>query len=165
LKFVMRATARQQERRPAMTTGNRFSATLATGAIAIGVAASAFGQADNTNSVIAPAMPPSYSQGYRYDYPPRYHYDHPQRYQYDYSQRYRYEVSRQAYIDDAARQWDALHGYREIPPPYIAEKPYAEPYPSERLYSRDRRVGIGGPGLPEDSNPNDYATGIYNPKP
>jgi hypothetical protein len=142
-----------------MTTGNRFSAALVASGIAIGLATSAFGQADNTNSVIAPAMSPNYSQGYR-DRD-----NHPQRYRYDHSQHYPYDVSRQAYIDDAARQWDAIHGYREIPPPYIAERPYAEPYPSDRSYARNRHAGISGPGLPEDSNPDDHATGIYNPKP
>lgn len=137
-----------------MTTTSRLSAALAAAAIAIGVGGPALGQADNTNSVIAPANPPGSSQRYQY-------YDSP-RYSYDYSPRYQYDTSRQAYIDDAARQWDALHGYREIPRAYVIEQPYVEPYPRDRS-----RLRLGGPGLVvgEDSNPNDYAAGIYNPKP
>ena len=135
-----------------MTTIFRLSAALSAGAIAIALSSSAFGQADNSNSLIAPAMTPSYSQ----------------RYQYDYSQRYRYDTSRQAYIEDAGRQWDAMHGYREVPPPYVTERPYVEPYGrGTSVYSGDgSRLRIGGPGLAvgQDSNPNDYATGIYNPK-
>lgn len=134
-----------------MTTTSRFTATLTAAAMAFGLAGPAFGQADNTNSVIAPATPPGYSQRYQYEYP-----------------RYQYDVSRQAYIDDAARRWDATHGYREVPAPYVViERSYVAPYPSDGYYAPDRsRLRIGGPGLTvgEDSNPNDYATGIYNPK-
>jgi hypothetical protein len=143
-----------------MKTIRRLSAGLAAGAIAIALSAPAFGQADNTNSVIAPAMTPSYSQRNQYDYS--------RRNQYDYSQRYQYGPSRQAYIEDAGHQWDAVHGYREVPPPYVTERPYVEPYGRDAsVYSGDgSRLRIGGPGLAvgQDSNPNDYATGVYNPK-
>ena len=110
--------------------------------------------AESRAPVIAPANPPNAAPGYRY-------YDAP-RYSYDYSPRYQYDTSRQAYLDDAARRWDASHGYREVPPAYVIEQPYVEPYPRYRS-----RLRVGGPGLVagEDSNPNDYATGIYNPKP
>jgi hypothetical protein len=142
-----------------MTTTNRLSAALAAAAIAIGVGGHAFGQADNTNSVIAPANPNSSQRYQDYD---------SSRYPYDYAPRHQYDTPRQAYLDDAARRWDALHGYHEVPPAYVIERPYVEPYPRDGLYPRERsRLRIGGPGLAigEDSNPNDYATGIYNPKP
>ena len=131
-----------------MKTIHKLSAALSAGAMAIGLAGAVFAQSDNTNSLIAPASPPSYPSSEPYG------------------------VSRQAYMEEAGRQWDAMARRREVPPPYVGGPLYGDPYARDW---RDWRVDSGersyppfrGPGIPagHDSNPNDYEAGIYNPKP
>jgi hypothetical protein len=130
-----------------MTMKRRVFATLSAGAMGLGLAASAFGQADNTNSLIAPA--PTYSQPGQYD------------------------ASRQPYRQEPRRPRDATPEYGRALTPYEAERAYGHPYPSGYPYANDPAdsryqspARIGGPGLSvgNDSNPNDYETGIYNPK-
>ena len=124
-----------------MMTTRRLSAAICAGAMAMGLPGVAFGQADNTNSLIAPAPAPSYSQ----------------RDQYSYSQSDRYNVSRQAYMEEAGRRWDAAAGIGQSLPTYESERLYGRPYASDAF-------GSPRPGLTQDSNPDEYATGIYNPK-
>jgi len=138
-----------------MTAIRRLSAAFSAGAIAIGLASAAFGQADNTNSLIAPAQVPDYSQSDLYG------------------------ASRQAWQREYPRsrltpyEAERMYGY---PYPYGYYYPHAYPYGYPASvdqgtvlvdpYQRSPRY-FGGPGLAagHDSNPNDYETGIYNPKP
>ena len=72
-----------------------------------------------------------------------------------------YFSSRQAYMEEAGRRWDAIERDSQTLTPYEAERAYGHPYASDRR----GYPGGGSPGVAQDSNPNDFATGIYNPKP
>lgn len=112
-------------------------ATLAWGAFAVAFAAGgAFAQADDTNSIIAPAPVPSdiHAPGYAdgaYLYEPR-HAEVPP-----------YPLT--------PRQAESLHGN---PSPYVDRNGTPQSY-----------FNGGSVGARRDSNPDDFATGIYNPKP
>lgn len=134
----------------------RFSAALAVGAMAAALALPALGQADNTNSLTAADWVPDPAQYTPYSGP--------------YSAYYgQYYSSRQAYMEEAGRRWDAeAEIHRSYRSPYAPSTPYV-PYASERDARRydaqDRRGAyIGGVGIGQDTNPNDYEVGIYNPK-
>jgi hypothetical protein len=121
-----------------MTTICRLAAALSAGAIAVALSSFAFGQADNSNSLIAPA-PDSY-------------------------------VSLQPYVGDG-RHPDAFAGNRRGLTPYEAERAYGVPYATDGREAwidaeSPSHLHFGGPGIAvgRDSNPDDYATGIYNPK-
>ena len=162
-----------------MTTILRLAATMSAGAVAALLTVPAFGQADNTNSLTAPnwigdvRRDPYYDSRQAYPYP----YDSRPAYTYPYD-------SRQAYMEEAGRRWDAItygqrprtadidrrygygygYGYGH---PYASGYPYASDWRAPRYYSPEpRRPYLGGPGVAvgRDSNPDDYATGIYNPK-
>jgi hypothetical protein len=64
-------------------------------------------------------------------------------------------------MEEAGRRWDAIERDNQSLTPYEAERAYGYPYANE--WRRGHPGGI--PGAAQDSNPNDFATGIYNPKP
>jgi hypothetical protein len=151
----------------------RLTLTLAA-ALAAVVAGAAHAQADNTNSRIVPndalttdvyeANKDAYPWGNRY-------YDSDPRYAYE--RRYYYE-SRPGDRPLTPHEAETIYGYPypyawERPYPYAYERPY--PYASERPYPyayerREHRLPAGPEiGARQDSNPNDFESGIYNPKP
>ena len=159
----------------------KLVAAITVGATAAALTTATFGQADNTNSLTTPSWVPNYSYAPNYAYdrsytyvPRRYTYG-PRRYTYAPSYPYPsythdpkyaydpYHSSRRAYMDQAGRRWDAMASIGQGPTPYERERMFGYPYAEWSTppnYSRR-----GSTGVSQDSNPDDYATGIYNPKP
>jgi hypothetical protein len=147
----------------------RLAAAITVGAMTAALATSTFGQADNTNSLTAPSWVPnrSYEPNYAYDrsypyapsrtstyapYPssePRYSYDP-------------HDDSRRADMDQAGRRGDTMARIEPGPTPYERERMFGDPYADGSTPPNDARRG--NTGVSQDSNPDDYATGIYNPK-
>jgi hypothetical protein len=149
-----------------MNTIPKLKTVIAAGAVTAVLATTAFGQADNTNSRTAPRWVPDYSYApdysYRYSYP---NYSYPNyayapRYNYNYN--YSYESARRAYMDQAGRRWDAMSSIGQGPTPYERERAFGYPYADWSTPPNYPRRG--SVGVTQDSNPDDYATGIYNPK-
>jgi hypothetical protein len=77
--------------------------------------------------------------------------------------------SRRWYMDEAGRRWDAMTNYGRELSPYDQDRIYGRPRDPNTTYyvwndGRWTYWGAGRAGVTQDSNPNDYATGIYNPK-
>jgi len=143
-----------------MNTIPKLATVIAAGVMTTVLATTAFGQADNTNSLTTPRWVPNYS--YAPDYSYRYSYSYPN---YAYVPRYRYDSydsARRAYMEQAGRRWDAMASIGQGPTPYERERAFGYPYADWSTppnYPRRGSVGVS-----QDSNPDDYATGIYNPK-
>lgn len=142
--------------------------TIAAALLAAAFTGPALGQADNTNSLIAPANPPqqpSYSwYGPRHAYEPSYVYE-PPRYIYEppyvYERRYVYDPNyyyRPDFVDRTERRRAEIAAQGRYPTPYETDRLYGYPYGYD--WNAPREIGPA-----QDSNPNDMATGIYNPKP
>jgi hypothetical protein len=153
---IGRVQSFREEKRRKLGPITRLAAALTVGATTAALTTMAFGQADNTNSLTTPNWVPnhSYARNPAYDRPssePSYNYDPA----FD---------SRRAYMDQAGRRWDATASSgRPSPAPFEPERVFGYPYAdSSTPPSYARR---GSTGVAQDSNPDDYATGIYNPKP
>jgi hypothetical protein len=76
-------------------------------------------------------------------------------------------VSRRMYMEDAGRRWDAMTQYGRDLTPYEADRYFGHPrYPSNYYSWEGRWDPWSNRSLAStrDSNPTDYATGIYNPR-
>jgi hypothetical protein len=78
-----------------------------------------------------------------------------------------YFASRQWYMEQAGRRYDAMTGYGRELSPYEADRYFGHPRDPNATYYWDgrwNRWGADRVGATQDSNPSDFATGIYNPK-
>jgi hypothetical protein len=72
--------------------------------------------------------------------------------------------SRRVYMEEAGRRWDAMVQSGRTLTPYEADRLYGHPNPTTHGYPYYYTwPSLPAGSLPQDSNPNDHATGIYNP--
>lgn len=136
----------------------RLTLTLVA-ALAAVVAGAAHAQADNTNSRIVPngALTTDIYEANQDAYPwgDRYYDSDPG---YAHERRYYYYEPPARYEPLTPHEAEAIYGY---PYPYAYERTYPYAYePRERHFPAGPDVGAR-----QDSNPNDFETGIYNPRP
>jgi hypothetical protein len=78
-----------------------------------------------------------------------------------------HEASRRAYMEDAGRRWDAMTHHGRDLSPYEADRYFGHPRYPANVHAWDGRFDPWrnwSISSSRDSNPSDYATGIYNPK-
>ena len=71
--------------------------------------------------------------------------------------------SRRIYMEEAGRRWDAAVQSGRTLTPYEADRLYGHGNPATHGYPSYFTWPNFPSNLPQDSNPNDHATGIYNP--
>ena len=72
--------------------------------------------------------------------------------------------SRRIYMEQAGRRWDAMVQSGRPLTPYEADRLYGHANPATQGYPYYHPwPSLPAGSLPQDSNPNDHATGIYNP--